>query len=105
MNNEVKIVPTKYGRGVVANRSWKQGDVVETSDCICLSINQMPTRKQGSPLWSYVFSALNGNVLVALGWTSVMNHSSTDYNLEYEPTEDNKVVFRALKDTIFITQI
>ena len=98
MDGIVKIVPTQYGRGVVANRSWRKDDLITVSECIYLPDSQMPLKSQGSSLWAYVFSAAKEGVLVALEWTSLMNHSSEDFNVLYYPTEDNKVVFKAARN-------
>lgn len=95
---EVKIIPTQYGRGVSANRSWREGDIIRISECIYIPDNQMPLKSQGSALWAYVFSAAKEGVLVSLDWTSLMNHSEDDFNVEYNPTDDNKIVFKAARD-------
>lgn len=95
---EVKIIPTQYGRGVAANRSWKEGEIIRISECIYLPDNQMPLKSQGSALWAYVFSADKEGVLVSLDWTSLMNHSEDNFNVEYRPTDDNKVIFKAARD-------
>lgn len=95
---EVKIIPTQYGRGVAANRSWKEGEIIRISECIYLPNNQMPLKSQGSALWAYVFSAAKDGVLVSLDWTSLMNHSEDNFNVEYKPTDDNKIIFKASRD-------
>lgn len=94
----MKIVQTKYGRGVSADKNYKKGDVLAISEGIPLSENQMPSESAGSPIWAYIFNGLYpGLYILALDWTSLMNHSD-DPNVDYFPISLTQVKFIALKD-------
>jgi len=88
----------KVGRFVIADKSYPKNSILSVSECIPLKGLHMPRFSTGSPLWSYVFNGKTPGVeLVALDWTSLMNHSD-DPNVIYEPINDLQIEFRALKD-------
>ena len=96
--SDIKIIQTKYGRGVTATKNFKSGDIITISEGIPLKDSQMPDASHHSPLWAYVFQGLEkDSEILVLDWTSLMNHSATP-NVTYKAISPTKVKFIAQKD-------
>ena len=84
------------GRGVYANKNYKQGEIVETCPMIEVDINTTP---DDHILQDYIFDHItdeNKRVLV-FGYGSMYNHSD-DYNVDYDQTQENTMVYTANRD-------
>lgn len=90
----------EYGRGIVADRSFEEGEVIMTCPIIRLSRGDWHF-VQNTTLASYVFSSENefsGDCFLALGYGSLLNHDD-DPNVDYD-TDENKLIItlKALRD-------
>lgn len=95
---DIKVIQTKYGRGIKSNKEYAKGEVITISEGIPLTESQMPSAKVGSPIWAYIFNGLYpGKYILSLDWTSLMNHSE-EANITYFPISDTQVKFVALRN-------
>lgn len=84
------------GRGLVAAKDFKKGQIVESSHIIVLDIDDHKTL-QPTLLNLYVFEWRGNDVAVALGNGSLFNHAkpaNVTYSNDYK---HEKIVFRALR--------
>lgn len=84
------------GRGVYANKNYKQGEIIETCPMIDVDVNTTP---DDHILQDYIFDHItdeNKRVLV-FGYGSMYNHSD-DYNVDYDQTQENTMVYTANRD-------
>ncbi len=86
------------GRGVVANRNFKKGDIIETAPVVVISASEKRYIKK-TELFNYYFDwgPKSKMAAICLGYGSIYNHSWTP-NAEYIYREKDEVlVFRAIK--------
>lgn len=87
----VKESPGK-GRGVFAQRNFKEGEVIETSPVIVLSAEEIDSLEL-TQLYNYYFAwgPDSKNAAIALGYGSLYNHSYTP-NARYYKDFDNRLL-------------
>jgi len=99
--NSLAIKPAgKKGRGVFADKDFKEGDIIETCPVIFLSGNDDELLSQ-TKLFNYVFSwEVDGCVgsAVALGLGSLFNHSYNPNAVYIKHMDKGLIEFRVLKD-------
>jgi uncharacterized protein len=82
----------RHGRGVFATRRFARGEVVETCPTV-----EVPDGDVRGILRDYVFTSVeNGDVVLALGYGMLYNHSP-EPNLEYAQDDPSTITFLALR--------
>lgn len=94
---KTKVIQTKkMGRGVVANKAFLKGDIIEASPC--LTWNQDSEKLiHKTDLDFYVFNDDNSGSVLALGVGSLFNHSAKDNATYKYNKETNELIFMATK--------
>lgn len=93
MITNIEIINTDdKGRGVFATELISAGET-QTSDCIPVSSRNLTGN---SPLYLYTFDSEYGK-MIALDWTSILNHSDTP-NLSFTVINRHQIVFEAIRD-------
>lgn len=86
-NNKVEVLPAgKKGRGVFAKKDLKKGALVEISPVIIIPEEDW-IHIEETILGDYVFETEEGEVCLALGYSSIYNHSFSA-NASFNPHED-----------------
>ena len=85
------IVRTKYGRGVISNVPFKEGDKVLIAPGIPINERDL---SHNSLLRSYIFDDYKGGYILALGYGSLFNHDENP-NLTYRPVNGTDIEFVA----------
>ena len=77
--------------GVIATADLPRGLLVETSHCILVSSEEYQNHMRHTVLERYLFASRRGEMLLALGFGSLFNHS-TSPNLDYRVDFDDQVI-------------
>ena len=85
------IVRTKYGRGVISNVPFKEGDKVLIAPGIPINERDL---SHNSLLRSYIFDDYKGGYILALGYGSLFNHDENP-NITYRPVNGTDIEFVA----------
>lgn len=92
----------KLGRGVIATKNFKKGQLVESSHTIIIPRKQFESIAQknfATVLSLYVFKWSMGAVAIALGNGSLFNHKAVAANVTYKPHPKSKTIkFHATRD-------
>ena len=85
------------GRGVFATDNIKKGEVIEVAPTIILTFQDFVDTKWNL-LFEYYFW-LDKEVVLALGYASLYNHSLNNHNAKYKMNVDKRSIkFTAIKD-------
>ncbi len=109
---KIKIIDIKgKGRGVVAIKPIKAGEIIEYSPIIFLSDKEIEFLGNESKFdilkFYYLYQAETDKHCIMLGYASLYNHSNNpNAKIDYDINESqNFVFFRALKDIIVDEEI
>ena len=91
-----KKIPGK-GRGVFASKRISKGTIIERVPVVILPVQEIYTDKISTTLADYVFNWGDGEVVIALGYGSLYNHSY-DPNAAYAAKGRQSQVYSALRD-------
>jgi SET domain-containing protein len=89
---EIKISKKINGRGVIALKNYKKGDIIEICPCIYDDISNFSGKMK-----DYLFKYDDKTALVAFGYCSMYNHSD-DYNALWKIISNEKIQVYATKD-------
>jgi uncharacterized protein len=98
MELEIKNIPKK-GRGIFANKKFKNGSVIEC--CPTLILSESDTKHiDPTALYNYYFSWGQDLKLsaIALGYGSLYNHSYRPNAIYEKDFINNQIIFKAIKD-------
>ena len=87
------------GRGVFANRSIKSGEIIEECPVILVSEHDMANLNESILVtYFFYFGKNNNNLLVALGFGSIYNHSHNPNAAYVINSAEDTMEFTALSD-------
>ena len=87
------LIPNS-GRGVFANKDFKQGEIIE----VCPSITDYKKNFENSKIKDYTFKSKfkKDQEVIAFGMCSMYNHSN-EYNVQHNQDPDN-MIYKAARD-------
>lgn len=95
MNNTEIIIDDKKGKCVIATRNIKKGTVIFENHVTLIPIDEVA---KNSTLYKYVFEWSKTHYALAMGDSSLINHSKVPNITWFPMTECNMIQFKTIKD-------
>jgi len=94
----VELIGEKKGRGVIAVKGFKKGEVIERAPVLLMPSTE-DKYVEKTVLDNYWFEWKEGWSAIVFGYGSIYNHSFENTNARFDPDfEKNEMVFTAIKD-------